>query len=141
VVDLVDFLGLSEAILDVLLYVKAIHIPEIGEVFNIEELLLECVSVLSVINYRFSTAGSYSPLIVRLKEGDIKGKDLLLKIDQIVLGDLQRLPRSHENQKDQSEPRHSCHVNPTRKDLQALHIVSSCLGIFNLYPAKVLGIV
>jgi len=81
VVDLVDFLGLCEAILNVFFYVEAVHIPEVGEVFDVEKLLLERVSIFSVINYRFSTAGPDSPFVVRLKEGDIKGKNFLLKID------------------------------------------------------------
>jgi len=81
VVQLIHFFSFSEAILNVFFYVEAVHIPEVGEVFDVEKFLLERVSIFSVINYRFSTAGPDSPFVVRLKEGDIKGKNFLLKID------------------------------------------------------------
>jgi len=62
----VDTLGLCEAIIDILLHVKAIHEDECRWPVTLEQLLLERVTVLAVVDYDFAIGCGCQPFVVWL---------------------------------------------------------------------------
>ena len=71
-VQCVDSLSLSEAVVDVLLDVEAVHVDEHWWFVLIEKLLLERVAVLSIVDNNFSIGGTHQPLIIRFQKGHIE---------------------------------------------------------------------
>ena len=65
-IQCVDSLCLSEAIVDVLLHIEAVHEDESRRFVPIEQLLLERVAVLPVVDDNFAVSRADQPLVVRL---------------------------------------------------------------------------
>lgn len=66
VVQCVNTFGFSEAILNILLCIKAVHKDKIWWLGFIKQLLLETVAILPVVDEHFSIAGRHKPLVVGL---------------------------------------------------------------------------
>ena len=68
-------LGLSEAVINILLHVETVHEDESWRVSFIKELLLERIAILSIVDEYFAISCGSQPLIVRLEERDIKADE------------------------------------------------------------------
>lgn len=71
-VECIDSLRLSEAVVDVFLHVEAVHKNERGRLRSIKQFLLERVTILSVVYNYFAISCADEPFIVRFEETDIK---------------------------------------------------------------------
>jgi hypothetical protein len=72
VIKCINFLGLCEEIVNVLLDVERVHEDEGRRSRFVKDFLFERVAVLSVVDTDFAVAGRDQPLIVWLQEGHIK---------------------------------------------------------------------
>jgi hypothetical protein len=65
VVQCVYFLRLGETIINVLLDIKRVHKDECRWICLIEQLLLERITVLTIVDDNLSVGSAYKPLVVR----------------------------------------------------------------------------
>jgi len=75
VVQLINFLRFSEAIINVLLDVKGVHEAELGRSTGVKQFLLEGISVLSVVEDSLAIACTHEPLVVGFEVADLESID------------------------------------------------------------------
>lgn len=84
VVQRVHSLGLSKAVINIFLDVKAVHENELGWGGLVEQLLLEAVAVLAIVDHDLAVGARHKPLIIWFQEGDVVARDWNVERDQVL---------------------------------------------------------
>ena len=86
-VKCVHTLSLREIIVNILLHIKTIHEDEGRRLVLLEQLLLERVTVLSIVDNDFAIGSADKPFVVWFQETDIKAVQCCVHTCQILDGD------------------------------------------------------
>ena len=97
-VECVDTLYLSVAIVHILLHIEAVHVDESWRLTLLEQLLLERVAVLSIIDDDFAISSADKPFVIRFEEADVEAVQGCVQRYQVLDRNCKRPPDLHVDQ-------------------------------------------